>query len=98
MYVPVFRKFKRKEEIAMGKIDVNLFDYLTKKAGYTRQDVADLWGVGLSGVSKRLNGEVELRRSEMESWMRLVGVTDAGPIFFGGLVANSALTDAPTAM
>lgn len=81
----------------MGKIDVILFDYLTKKAGYTRQDVAGLWGVGLSGVSKRLNGEVELRRSEMESWMLLVGVMDAGPIFFAGLVANSGQNPTPAA-
>lgn len=81
----------------MGKIDVNLFDYLTKKAGYTRQDVAELWGVGLSGVSKRLNGEVEIRRTEMESWMRLVGVNDAGPIFFSGLVANTLQADSSTA-
>lgn len=80
----------------MGKIDKNLFDYLTKKAGKTRQDVADLWGVGLSGVTKRLSGEVELRRSEMESWMLLVGVSDAGPIFFSGLVANTKQTDGVT--
>lgn len=81
----------------MGKIDVNLFDYLTKKAGYTRQDVADIWGVGLSGVTKRLNGEVEIRRSEMDSWMRLVGVYDAGPVFFSSLVANTLHDGGPTA-
>ena len=78
----------------MGKIDKNLFVYLTKKAGYDIPDVAELWGVGLSAVYKRLNGEVEIRRSEMESWMRLVGVTDAGPIFFCGLVANTQQGDA----
>jgi hypothetical protein len=73
----------------MSKIDVNLFDYLTKKAGYSRQDVGELWGCGLSGVTKRLNGEVEVRRSEMDSWMRMVGVYDAGPVFFAGLVAET---------
>lgn len=72
-----------------SKVDKNLFCYLTKNAGHTLQDVADLWGVGLGAVYKRLNGEVELRRSEMEKWMQLVGVTDAGPIFFGALVANT---------
>lgn len=82
----------------MGKIDVNLFDYLTKKAGYTRQDVAELWGVGLSGVSKRLNGEVELRRTEMEAWMRLVGVTDAGPVFFAEVVTKTIQADDPAAV
>lgn len=81
----------------MSKIDKNLFIYLTKAAGFELQDVADWWDVGLGAVYRRLNGEVELRRSEMEIWMQKVGVKDAGPIFFGGLVANSALTDAPAA-
>ena len=79
----------------MSKIDKNLFIYLTKAAGYDLQDVADWWDVGLAAVYRRLSGEVELRRTEMEIWMRKVGVTDAGPIFFGGLVANSSLTNAP---
>lgn len=81
----------------MSKVDKNLFIYLTKAAGYDLQDVAKWWDVGLGAVYRRLNGEVELRRTEMEVWMRKVGVTDAGPIFFGGLVANSALTEAPVA-
>lgn len=81
----------------MSKVDKNLFIYLTKAAGYDLQDVADWWGVGIGAVYRRLSGEVELRRSEMETWMQKVGVTDAGPIFFGGLVANSPLTDAPAA-
>lgn len=78
-------------------IDRNLFTYLTKKAGYTLQDVALWWGVGLGAVYKRLSGEVELRRSEMEVWMQKVGVTDAGPVFFSGLVADSLLADTPAA-
>ena len=73
----------------MGKIDKNLFVYLTKKAGYTLQDVATLWGVRPGAVYKRLAGEVDIRRSEMEAWMRFVGVTDAGPVFFGAVVANT---------
>jgi hypothetical protein len=82
----------------MGKIDKNLFVYLTKRAGHTLQDVADLWGVGSSGVTKRLNGEVEIRRSEMESWMRLVGCTDAGPVFFAGLVADTIQNSDPVSV
>lgn len=78
----------------MGKIDKNLFCYLTKKAGYTLQDVASWWGVSLGAVYKRLSGEVEIRRSEMEEWMRRVGVQDAGPVFFNALVANTIQTDA----
>lgn len=70
-------------------IDKNLFIYLTKKAGFTLDDVAAWWGVSLGAVYKRLSGQVELRRSEMEVWMQKVGVTDAGPVFFAGLVANS---------
>lgn len=71
-------------------LDKNLFVYLTKKAGYTLQDVAELWQLeNVSGVYKRLNGEIELRRSEMESWMALVGVKDAGPIFFPRFVTET---------
>lgn len=72
----------------MPVIDKNLFVYLTKRAGYDMEDVAKLWGVPRSGVSKRLNGEVELRRGEMESWMEMVGATDAGPVFFPAIVAG----------
>ena len=75
-----------------SKVDKNLFIYLTKAAGYDLQDVGVWWGVGLGAVYKRLNGEVEIRRSEMEIWMRKVGVTDAGPIFFGALVADTLQT------
>lgn len=72
----------------MPVIDKNLFVYLTKRAGYDMDDVADLWGIPRSGVSKRLNGEVDIRRSEMESWMRMVGAADAGPVFFPAVVAE----------
>lgn len=78
-------------------IDRNLFIYLTKNAGFTLQDVALWWGVGLGAVYKRLSGEVELRRSEMEVWMQKVGVTDAGPVFFAGLVAKPLHANAPAA-
>lgn len=71
-------------------IDRDLFIYLTKKAGYTLQDVAERWKLeSLTGVYKRLSGEVEIRRSEMESWMDMVGVKDAGPIFFPKFVAET---------
>lgn len=70
-------------------IDKNLFVYLTKRAGYDMEDVAELWGVPRSAVSKRLNGEVELRRKEMEDWMLLVGAADAGPVFFPAVVAQT---------
>jgi hypothetical protein len=78
-------------------IDKDLFMYLTKKAGYSLQDVAAWWGVGLGAVYKRLCGQVELRRSEMEIWMQKVGVADAGPIFFARTVANTLPTEAPAA-
>lgn len=76
-------------------IDRNLFIYLTKRAGKTLQDVADAWNVPISGVYKRINGDVELRRSEMECWMLLVGVRDAGPIFFPAFVADSQHSAVP---
>lgn len=70
-------------------MDRNLFIYLTKAAGFTLQDVAVWWGVPLGAVYKRLNGTIELRRSEMEVWMQKVGVADAGPVFFKASVANT---------
>ena len=71
-------------------IDRHLFVYLTKSSGHTLEDVRKLWELeSISGVYKRLTGEIELRRSEMESWMELVGVKDAGPIFFPRFVANT---------
>ena len=79
----------------MSAIDKNLFEYLTKRAGCNMEDVAALWGVPRSGVSKRLNGEVDLRRSEMESWMQMVGATDAGPVFFPVVVAGKQPADVP---
>lgn len=75
-------------------LDRDLFIYLTKKAGYTLYDVAKLWELEhVSGVYKRLTGEVELRRSEMESWMDFVGVRDAGPVFFPRFVAYKQQVD-----
>jgi hypothetical protein len=52
-------------------------------------DVAKLWGCDRSGVSRRISGAVKLRRDEMEAWMRLVGVADAGPVFFPAIVAET---------
>lgn len=69
-------------------IDKNLFIYLTKKAGFSMEDVAARLDLSLSGVYKRVSGEVEFRRDEMEAWMALVGVKDAGPVFFPGLVTE----------
>ena len=69
-------------------LDKDLFIYLTKKSGHALQDVADLWDIPLSGVYKRLNGDVEFRRDEMASWMQLTGVKDAGPVFFPDFVAE----------
>ena len=83
--------------VSKSKLDKDLFIYLTKKAGYDLPDVAEWWGVGLAAVYKRLNGQVDIRRSEMEQWMQKVGVTDAGPIFFGALVADS-LPNTPAAV
>lgn len=69
-------------------IDKNLFLYLTKKAGHTVETVAEHLGLPLSSLYKRLNGEIEFRRDEMEAWMTLVGVRNAGPVFFPATVAK----------
>lgn len=69
-------------------IDKNLFIYLTKKAGYSTGEVAEKLGLPPSGLYKRINGEIEFRRDEMEAWMALVGVANAGPVFFPASVAK----------
>lgn len=73
----------------MAAIDKNLFVYLTRRAGYDTDDVARIWGCDRSGVSRRLSGAVKLTRDDMEAWMRLVGVADAGPVFFPAVVAET---------
>lgn len=76
-------------------IDKNLFIYLTKKAGFSIADVAERLGLPLSGLYKRLNGEIEFRRDEMEAWMAMVGVTDAGPVFFPATVTETRQKTTP---
>lgn len=75
-------------------IDRALFEYLTKKSGHTMAEAAEAMGFSLSGLSRRLSGGTEFRRDEMEAWMLLCGVTDAGPVFFP---ANVAQTQQPEA-
>jgi hypothetical protein len=75
-------------------IDKNLFTYLTRRAGYDMDDVAKLWGCDRSGVSRRLSGAVKLTRDDMEAWMRLVGVADAGPVFFPAIVTETGQASA----
>jgi len=72
-------------------IDRALFEYETKRSGHTMTEAAEAMGFSPSGLSRRLNGEVEFRRTEMEAWMRLTGVIDAGPIFFASFVASTQL-------
>ena len=72
----------------MAPIDKNLFTYLTRSAGHDMDDVARIWNCSRSGVSARINGRVKLTRADMEAWMRLVGVADAGPVFFPAVVAG----------
>ena len=74
-------------------IDKNLFTYLTRRAGYNMDDVAKLWGCSRSGVSARINGRWKLTRDQMEAWMLLVGVADAGPVFFPSFVAAAQHVD-----
>lgn len=78
----------------MNPVDKNLFTYLTRRAGYDMDDVARIWNCDRSGVSRRLSGAVKLTRDDMEAWMRLVGVADAGPVFFPAIVADSVQSPA----
>lgn len=76
-------------------IDKNLFIYLTKKAGFSTGEMAEHLGLPPSALYKRLNGEIEFRRDEMEKWMILVGVTNAGPVFFPASVAEKQQDSTP---
>jgi plasmid maintenance system antidote protein VapI len=73
----------------MAPIDKNLFGYLTRDSGHNMDDVARIWNCSRSGVSARINGRAKLTRDMMEAWMRLVGVADAGPVFFPAFVAGT---------
>lgn len=68
-------------------VDKALFEYETKRSGHTMTEAAEAMGLTVSGLSRRLNSITEFRASEMEAWMQLTGVSNAGPIFFSSEVA-----------
>lgn len=70
-------------------VDKNLFVYLTKKSGHSLGEAAEAMRLSPPSLSKRLSGATSFRQSEMEAWMVLAGVTDAGPVFFPAFVADS---------
>lgn len=70
------------------KVDKNLFIYITKSTGHTLGEAAAAMGLKIPGLSRRLNGFIPFKVCECEAWMKFVGVTDAGPIFFPGVVAD----------
>ena len=72
-------------------VDKLLFEYLTRKAGYTLDDVAERLGFVRSQLSRRLNGEMEFKRNEMEAWAEMIGATleEVGAVFFPRLKTNA---------
>ncbi len=71
--------------------DKNLFIYITKSAGHSVAEAAAAMKLSGPSLSKRLNGQVPFRASEIEAWMAFVGVMDAGPVFFPDCVARAQL-------
>lgn len=63
-------------------VDKNLFVYLTKSTGHSLAEAAAAMNLPVSSLNRRLNGHVAFKAPEMEAWMKLTGVTDAGPVFF----------------
>lgn len=80
-------------------VDKLLFEYLTRKAGYTLDDVAKRLGFVRSQLSRRLNGELEFKRDEMEAWCEMVGATleGLGAVFFPKLKKNTSPPDTAVA-
>lgn len=63
-------------------VDRNLFEFVTKSTGHSLDEAAEAMGLSRSGLSRRLNGEIQFRHDEMAKWLQLTGTKDAGPVFF----------------
>ena len=64
-------------------VDKLLFEYLTRKAGLSLDDVANALGFSRGQLSRRLNGQLQFKLNEMQKWAELVGCgQNVGPVFF----------------
>lgn len=65
-------------------MDVNLFEYEMKKAGYkTPEQRANVLGVSLSAYYRRIGNKCECSKAEMEKVAEVVGWEVMRAIFFG---------------
>ena len=65
-------------------MDVNLFEYKMKEAGYkTPEQRADALGISLSAYYRRINQACECSKAEMEKVAEIVGWDAMKAIFFG---------------
>lgn len=65
-------------------MNVDLFDYEMKKAGYrTPSQKAKALGISLSAYYRRVNQKCECSKEEIEKTANLVGWDVAHAIFFG---------------
>lgn len=65
-------------------MDVNLFEYEMKKAGYkSPKQRAEAMGLSLSAYYRRVNNGCEATKPEIEKVAEIVGKDKAWSIFFG---------------
>lgn len=65
-------------------VDVYLFEYEMKKAGYTTpKQRAEAMGLSLSAYYRRVNNECEVTKADIGKVADLVGWDTARRIFFG---------------
>lgn len=70
-------------------VDRLLFQYISKTKGFSLGDIAEHLGLSRSQLSRRLNGQIEFRRDEMQKWCELVGCTNLVPVFFPDLARQA---------
>lgn len=64
-------------------MDRDRFEYEMKKAGYkTPESRAEAWNLSISAYYRRISGECECTKSEIERIADLLGWEIAGAIFF----------------
>lgn len=63
------------------KFDRLLFDYLTKRAGYTNEDVAEAMGITRQTLTSKMAGRSDFTVAEAISWSNLVGA-DLRGVFY----------------
>lgn len=69
-------------------VDKLTFIYTTKKAGFSLEDAAHAMGLSVEALYNRLNGKIQFKIPEIESWALLTGSKHVEPVFFPTMVAK----------